>query len=178
MAKFRFSQAYNLDRAVEAHAIHLSISQTPKQRWLVFILMAVIFSGLFSVLITSSDRFQSESFVPWIALSFGPAALLAWMPQSLNRYGLRRQIAQYHEQCGLAGRLTTYAFGDVQITIDDEAMGGTLAWNAVHAWRDDKDLLLIYRAPQFYYYIDKSGMDPSTLVALRERLISSPGKLL
>lgn len=78
----------------------------------------------------------------------------------------------------LHGKITTYQVGKDQLLIDDDVLGGRLSWDEIHAWRNDESLLLIYRGPHFFYYIDKSEVPAETLTVLLDRLKASPGKQL
>lgn len=121
---------------------------------------------------------EDGRFWPWVAVSLLTAALVAWFPKRWNHIGLRRQIVARMNQMKMEEKTTSYRMEDSQLVIDDEVLGGRLPWTEVYAWRDDDELLLIYRAPQFFYYIDKSEVPPPALTALMDHLKASPGKQL
>lgn len=121
---------------------------------------------------------DSERFGLWVIISLLISALIAWFPKRWNHVGLRHRVAARMDEMRLSGKNSTYHIGETQLVIDDEVLGGRLSWTDVYAWRNDDELLLVYRAPQFFYYIEKAEVPPDALTVLIDRLKASPGKQL
>ena len=176
MAEFRFTQTYDLERQVNAYEVHLAARRSAAERRNVFIVIALALLIVSWLAIGSRNPAGLQGFWPWILLSMGLAALAAWSPASWRRGSLRRQVQSQWDRLGLRDRQTVYSFDDDRILIEDDFLGGKVAWNELTAWHDGTELLLFYRAPELFYFIDKSTVDTGILKAFVERLSTSPAK--
>jgi len=178
MSEERFTQTFDIDRAVDAYEIHSAITRSLSTRIYIFIVMAVIFFAMGWSISGVKDGSTLNGVLISSLVSVLLAYLIAWPPKRWGRLGLRPQIKSYRENMSLEDSDTTYTFGENELLIDDNVHGGRLAWQKVHAWHDGTDLFLIYRAPQFFYFLDKKLMDEGQQAILRERLVSSKAKQL
>ena len=178
MREYRFTQPYDLDRTVDAYEIHTHVSRSQSERRNIFLILAVTFLALTWALFGMRSDTGLAAYWPWIPLSLGLSALIAWFPRRWNRVGLKGQLATRMKQLGIEEGQTTYVFDDEQMRIEDDYVGGKFAWSDLYAWHDGPDYLLIYRAPQFFYSIVKADVDTESLSALVQRLKSSPAKQL
>ena len=175
MTEHRFRQQYTLALDVEANAIHRAVSRSPTVQRNIFIIMSLVLLGM-KALYGNKMQPDIAGFALWIVPSIILAALLAWFPNRLNNLGLRRQVQAQWDAVGLKEREVLYEFDGESFGIEGDALGGKMKWTDIHAWADDKDLLLIYRGPQCFYYVEKAKIEPASLSALKEHLLSSPAK--
>ena len=178
MAEHSFSQVFSVVRAVDAYELHYAVSRTFGQRIFIFAVLALVLFAMGWALFPRDDDFSTTALAGLAAVSLVIAYLIAWPFKRWNRLGLKPQIKSFRERMALGETVTTYSFDSEELKIDDELHGGRVPWSKVHAWHDAPDLLLIYRGPQFFYFLDKTRMDEPTRNALIERLVSSPAKRL
>ena len=176
MSDYSFEQTHDADRAAKAYVVHYSHGRPLSERVSIFVLLFL--SLLFLSWALEGSASEADRVLPWVFLSLAIAALAAWFPKHWGHAGLRRQVAASMDRMKLSGKTTTYRVASDQLIIEDDVLGGRLPWSEVHAWRSDEELLLVYRTPQFFYYIDKSEVPGPALTALIDHLKASPGKQL
>lgn len=178
MTEFQITLKNDLDRQIDAYEVHLAARRGASERRNVFIVVTLALILVSWLGIGSRDSAGLEGFWPWILLSMGVAALAAWSPASWGRAAHRRQIKAHWDKLGLEDRQTVYRFDDARIIIEDDVFGGKIAWSEIHSWHEDDRFMLFYRAPEFFYFLEKSAVDPNALGEFVKRLKSSPAKQL
>ncbi|MBY6217680.1 YcxB family protein [Qipengyuania aquimaris] len=173
MTEHSITQEYDLDLAVRAVALDCSLKKTPTIRRNIFVgMMFVNLLLLFSL--------HRPVGVLEISVMLGVATLvaylLAWPPKRFEAFGLKPQIKARQEQLGLEEGTTTYYFDQVGMVVESDFLGGSIPWEKLHGWHDAADLLLIYRAPRVFYYLDKKQIDAAILSDIKDWLVASSGK--
>lgn len=176
MTERKFSQTFDIERAVDAYGLHFTAARTSAERRNIFISMLLVLLGLSYAIDMGNEDRGVLWFLPWILVSVTLAALIAWPPRKWSTIGLRSQLEAGRRSIGAQSEATVYRFDETTLRIEDALFGGQIAWRDVHGWLDSDDLLLIYRGPQFFYYIDKKEVDTEDLQAMRDCLLSSPAK--
>ncbi|MEP0391425.1 MAG: YcxB family protein [Erythrobacter sp.] len=175
MADFSFTQEFDLDQAVEAHAVFSRVAHSksnPRATFIVIFLILVLLSiGI------SDDKFPSILWgLIWIPVCGALSWLIIWPPKRLLTLGLKRQIVAYREQVGASSESSTYYFKGEEIRVETGTSTETLTLTDLYGWHENDGLLLLYRAPKSYYFIVKSQLDSYQIDSLRQCLLAYTGK--
>jgi len=112
------------------------------------------------------DPADIELLVGHAVLSVGVGAGLIALMGLANRYAGAAPVKQWASQFDLDGAVTGFQYDENGLTITDRMFGGELLWREAHGWAENDAILLIYRAPQFYYYIIKRDVEEHHIASL------------
>ncbi|MEL7741393.1 hypothetical protein AAG590_07785 [Citromicrobium bathyomarinum] len=158
-----FEVTYGEAKMVEAYRFHNS----RHWRWWLYLLVGAIFAFLFFVgFAIHYDPADIELLVGHAVLSAGVGAGLIALMKLANRYAGAAPVKQWASQFDLDGAVTGFQYDTNGLTITDRMFGGELLWREAHGWAENDAVLLIYRAPEFYYYIIKRDVEEHHIASL------------
>lgn len=176
VTSLEFSVPYDLDELVDSYLLHSEVTKKAAGPWKIFLFVGTAFLGVFVLLAITKAGLQLKDAIWAVPTALALGALAAWLPLRFNRPSVKRSLKGHWDQLKREGQQCTYRFDADRIIIIDKVTGGELEWAEVHAWHEGEQFLLIYRSPQFYYYIVKQRVDSETLDSLIAKLAQSPAK--
>lgn len=176
VTSLEFSVPYDLDELVDSYLLHSEVTKKAAGPWKIFLFLSTAFLGVFVLLAITKAGLQLKDAIWAVPTALALGALAAWLPLRFNRPSVKRSLKGHWDQLKREGQQCTYRFDADRITIIDKVTGGELEWPEVHAWHESERFLLIYRSPQFYYYIVKQRVDSETLASLIAKLALSAAK--
>jgi len=137
-------------------------------RWKSYAIAGAVFTIVFFLIfVGKSQSPDATAVITAAALSIGIGIALVALMRFANRFGSGAQVRGWAKQLDLAGSLTRFEYDAERLVIKDRMFGGEMRWCEATGFFEDEETLLIYRAPQFYYYIAKGDVAAQELAKLR-----------
>lgn len=175
MSNLSFTQKFDLDQAVEAHAAYSRAAHSKSKPRATFIVIFV-FLILLSIGISEDKSPSIQWGLIWIPVCGALSWLIVWPPKRLLTLGMKRQIVAYREQVGALSESSTYHFNNQELRVETGTSSETLALSDLYGWHETDSILLLYRAPKSYYFIVKNQLDTPEIDQLRQCLLACVGK--
>jgi hypothetical protein len=159
-----FEVTWNEANMIAAYRLHCGRFWNRKS----FAITGAVFAAIFFLIfVGKSESLDIASLVAASALSLLTAAGFVALLQLANRYGSGAQVRGWARQFDLEGAITRFEFGSEGLKITDRMFGGEMRWSEAKGFVENEEILLIYRSPQFYYYISKRDVPAAELANLR-----------
>ncbi len=157
------------DDLVAAFRLNARLERT-RPLWLAVLLLTFL---LVLLLILSPQARWSATSRPLTLMLEGALALVVFLVAAVIvsmrpiwRLIARRSLAQRGDLAGLIN----YAFSPDGLTHRTVYSQSTYPWTALHGWRENDRMVMIYLSAHLFYPIPTAQVAPETLEALREAL--------
>ena len=135
-----------------AYRLHCSASWQRRHSYVAGVIFAAMF---FVILLGGEGSLDAFSIVAYVVFSIAVGAGLVGVILLANRFNSGAPARQWANQFNLEGTITRFEYDPNGLRIIDRMFGGEMRWSEVKDFVENDEVLLIYRSPQFYYYISK-----------------------
>lgn len=166
-----FEVTWDEANMVAAYRLHCSRMWQRKS----YAIAGTVFAAvLFLILVGESETRDTAAIVAAAAVSVGVGIALVVLMILANRYASGALVKSWAKQFELDSTVTRFDYDAAGLRITDRMFGGEMRWDEAKGYAEGEEIVLVYRSPQFYYYISKRAA-PTGEVAKLVSLMQAAG---